>query len=155
MNQVRFQERTCICHKWCREIYLHEHKEYKLVVQTKGYDSWTGREPILLITRAMVGRLTNTSHAAFRYQVGGVVNYLASNVIRAIPGRQHTTKQLLNESWQIQPVRRSTEVRRPTEVTLRNRMDGSVSCRFHGYGNITTSEPTFNDDDVEEVAGVT
>lgn len=58
----------------------------ELVVQTRGYDSWTGREPNLLTTRAMVGILTNTSHAAFRCHVNGVVNYLASNGIRAISG---------------------------------------------------------------------
>lgn len=48
----------------------------------------------LLITRSVIGRLTNTSYAGFQYNVQNVSDYLASNGIQAMPGEKYTTRDL-------------------------------------------------------------
>lgn len=39
----------------------------QVAVITRGYDDWQGGESNLLITRSLIGRLTNTSVSGFRY----------------------------------------------------------------------------------------
>ncbi|KAG6489103.1 hypothetical protein ZIOFF_050361 [Zingiber officinale] len=55
----------------------------KLAIQTHGYEDWNMAESNLLITRGLIGRLTNTSHAGFRYNVQNIADYLASTGIHA------------------------------------------------------------------------
>ncbi|KAL0925456.1 hypothetical protein M5K25_003788 [Dendrobium thyrsiflorum] len=70
---------------------------------THGYDEWQGGESNMLISRALVGRLTNTSQAIFRYNVTGAASYLASHGISTIPGRRHSILELQGRSWQLKP----------------------------------------------------
>ncbi|KAG6532385.1 hypothetical protein ZIOFF_006225 [Zingiber officinale] len=53
----------------------------ELAIQTHGYENWNYAESNLLITRGLIGRLSNTSHAGFRYNIQNVADYLASTGI--------------------------------------------------------------------------
>lgn len=50
-----------------------------LSLQARGYEDWVGGESNLLITRYLVGRITNASYTGFQYQIDRVAEYLASN----------------------------------------------------------------------------
>ncbi|CAD5182703.1 unnamed protein product [Musa acuminata subsp. malaccensis] len=64
------------------------YRNIQLSILTRGYDTWQNGEANLLITRGMVGRLSNTPNVAFAYEISGVVDYLTSHGIRALPGRR-------------------------------------------------------------------
>ncbi|CAL5401530.1 unnamed protein product [Camellia sinensis] len=61
---------------------------------TRGYENWQGGEANLLITRGMVGRLSNTPNVGFAYEIQGVTEYLTSRGVRAIPGERVSTEEL-------------------------------------------------------------
>lgn len=49
-------------------LSIHDfHRHIELSILTKGYDRWQGGEFNLLITRTIVGRLSNTCNTAFNY----------------------------------------------------------------------------------------
>ena len=50
----------------------------QLVIQTHGYDTWRAGESNLLLTRSLIGRLSNTSYTGFRYNINNVSDYLTS-----------------------------------------------------------------------------
>nr|QZW25208.1 movement protein [Jujube mosaic-associated virus]UNA88852.1 movement protein [Jujube mosaic-associated virus] len=66
----------------------------EISVQTHGYDDWRGGESNLLISRMVIGRLTNTSNTNFEYNVQNVADYLASNGVLALPGTKYSTEEL-------------------------------------------------------------
>ncbi|ABR01170.1 hypothetical protein [Lucky bamboo bacilliform virus] len=126
----------------------------EVVVMTHGYQDWVDGESNLLITKALVGRLTNTSYAHFKYNVEGVADYLAGNGIVALAEQRHTTTELQGLDWNLKP-KQSTAPVQPQEVTYNNRLDGSVTLRFTGYA--ATRRPTLvevNEDDLEEFCGM-
>ncbi|KAG6524308.1 hypothetical protein ZIOFF_014214 [Zingiber officinale] len=59
----------------------------KVSILTRGYEQWSHGEANLLITRGLVERLSNTPNVGFAYEVQGVVDYLTSHDVRALPGR--------------------------------------------------------------------
>uniref|UniRef100_A0A804J5U3 Polyprotein n=1 Tax=Musa acuminata subsp. malaccensis TaxID=214687 RepID=A0A804J5U3_MUSAM len=63
------------------------YRNIQLSILTRGYDTWRNGEANLLVTKGMVGRLSNTPNVAFVYEVSGVVDYLTSHGVRALPGR--------------------------------------------------------------------
>lgn len=80
------------------------YEHVQLAVQTRGYEGWQG-ESNLIVTTALVGRLTNTSYASFRYNVQNVAEHLATNGIQAIPGQPRTIEQLKGERWELKTTR--------------------------------------------------
>ena len=56
----------------------------QLVLQTRGYEAWQNGEANLLVTRGMVGRLSNTPNVGFAYEIQGVTDFLTSKGVKAI-----------------------------------------------------------------------
>nr|GEW43806.1 TPA: orf y [Tanacetum cinerariifolium] len=59
-------------------------------IQTNGYDTWQGGESNLLVTMAMIDRLSNTSYMGFQYSIDNIVDHLTTTGITAIPGERRT-----------------------------------------------------------------
>ena len=108
------------------------HNHIEIVVQTHGYDDWVSGESNLLITLAMVGRLSNTSFVGFRYNVQDVADYLATNGVRAIPGQRIAIGELEGRDWRLQPAENQS-LHQPSRVAVNTRLDGSISLRFENY----------------------
>nr|AKA45798.1 polyprotein [Taro bacilliform CH virus] len=106
-------------------------------ILTRGYEAWRG-EANLLITRGLVGRLSNTPNVGFAYEVQSVVDYLVSHGVRAIPGRRRTVQELQGYNWVVRPTQASIP-RQPTEVDTRTNIDGTISLRFGNYTSARTS----------------
>lgn len=62
------------------------------------------------------------------------------------------TYEVLVGSGEIPGAETIIQYRRIDDPRDSHRIDGSVSCRFHGYGNTMISEPTICDDDIEETS---
>ncbi|XP_028111831.1 uncharacterized protein LOC114310135 [Camellia sinensis] len=60
----------------------------QLVLQTRGYEAWQNGEANLLVTRGMVGRLSNTPNVGFAYEIQGVTDFLTSKGVKAIAGER-------------------------------------------------------------------
>ncbi|KAK6924282.1 Zinc finger, CCHC-type [Dillenia turbinata] len=128
------------------------YRNVQISIQTRGYHNWQGGEANLLVTRGLVGRLSNTSNVGFQYSINANDNYLVSRGVRAIPGRRFTEEELRGNNWIIRPSRASIPME-PTTVTARNLPDGSVSLRFGGYQAATSaSRPRYdaNDNELQE-----
>ncbi|KAG6510098.1 hypothetical protein ZIOFF_028106 [Zingiber officinale] len=104
----------------------------ELAIQTHGYEEWNTAESNLLITRGLIGRLTNTSYAGFRYNVQNVADYLASAGIHAVAASPRIITELQGMRWILQPPATS-QIRNPQEVRTSTLMDGSISLSFQGY----------------------
>ncbi|KAG6475580.1 hypothetical protein ZIOFF_064808 [Zingiber officinale] len=63
-------------------------RNIQVSILTRGYEQWSHGEANLLITRGLVGRLSNTSNVGFAYEVQGVMDYLTSHDVQALPGRR-------------------------------------------------------------------
>ncbi|KAG6472690.1 hypothetical protein ZIOFF_070167 [Zingiber officinale] len=61
-----------------------------------------------------------------------VVDYLATNGIRALLGRRYNTRDILGQNWIIRQSTINIPMQ-PTEVNTRNLLDGSVSLHFENY----------------------
>ncbi|KAG6472269.1 hypothetical protein ZIOFF_069729 [Zingiber officinale] len=61
---------------------------------TRGYAQWRNGEANLLITRSMVGRLSNTPNIGLAYDVQGIVDFLTSHGVRALSGRRYSIAAL-------------------------------------------------------------
>ncbi|PKU79828.1 hypothetical protein MA16_Dca016273 [Dendrobium catenatum] len=109
----------------------------ELVILTHGYELWQGGESNLLLTRALVARLTNSSYAGFRYNITGVANYLALLGISAIPGQCHTIADLQGRTWHLRSSKLTT-VQIPRSLITHQRLDGSLRLSFSSY---TPSQP--------------
>ncbi|KAG6520018.1 hypothetical protein ZIOFF_017047 [Zingiber officinale] len=104
----------------------------ELAIQTHDYEDWNTVESNLLITRGLIGRLTNTSYAGFRYNVQNVADYLASTGIHAVSASPRTITELQGMRWILQPPIMS-QIRNPQEVRTTTLLDGSISLSFQGY----------------------
>ena len=56
----------------------------QLVVQTHRYDNWQAGESNLLISRSLIGRLSNDSFTRFNYNIQNVADHLASHGVQGI-----------------------------------------------------------------------
>ncbi|XP_074570356.1 uncharacterized protein LOC141826935 [Curcuma longa] len=122
----------------------------ELAVQTHGYEDWNAAESNLLITRGLIARLTNTSHAGFRYNIQNVTDYLASNGIRAVPASPRTTAELQGMRWILKPPE-APQIRNPEAVRTTNLMDGSITLAFSGYHSTGNPKPRrMNEMDIED-----
>ncbi|KAG6537925.1 hypothetical protein ZIOFF_003028 [Zingiber officinale] len=108
------------------------YRNIQLSILTRGYDQWQGGEANLLFTRGMVGRLSNTPNTGFAYEIQGVVDYLTSHGVRALPGRRYSTTPLLGLDWVIRPMQICIPMQ-PMEVNSRNLVDGRISVSFTNY----------------------
>ncbi|KAG6524084.1 hypothetical protein ZIOFF_013974 [Zingiber officinale] len=54
-------------------------RNIQVSILTRGYENWRNGEANLLVTRGLVGRLSNTPNVGFAYEVQNVVDYLASH----------------------------------------------------------------------------
>ncbi|KAG6496104.1 hypothetical protein ZIOFF_043952 [Zingiber officinale] len=125
------------------------YRNIQVSILTRGYEGWRNGEANLLMTRGLVGRLSNTPNVGFAYEVQNVVDYLVSNGVRALPGRSYSTRDMLGHNWII---RQSTVniPMQPTEVNTRNQLDESVSLKFNNYQAASTSSaPKYNSRDEE------
>ncbi|TYH92860.1 hypothetical protein ES332_A13G213500v1 [Gossypium tomentosum] len=68
-------------------------RNIQISIQTRGYSTWQNGEANLLITRGLVGRLSNTPNVAFAYEIGNVTDYLASQGVQAIAGRKYSSQE--------------------------------------------------------------
>ncbi|XP_042377728.1 uncharacterized protein LOC121970821 [Zingiber officinale] len=134
----------------------------ELAIQTHGYEEWNSAESNLLITRGLIGRLTNTSYAGFRYNVQNVADYLASTGIHAVAASPRSITDLQGMRWILQPPTES-QIRNPQEVRTSTLLDGSVALTFQGYKATKRQEPRrissvdterITDEGEEEFAGV-
>ncbi|KAJ3705794.1 hypothetical protein LUZ61_009499 [Rhynchospora tenuis] len=118
-------------------LSIHDFRDHiQIVIQTHGYEGWQGGESNLLLSRSLIGRLSNTSHTNFRYNVQNVADHLASRGVRAIPGTPRTTEELQERQWIIRPAIIS-RVQIPQDVNIHSRTDGSLSIRFANYSAAT------------------
>ncbi|KAG6501820.1 hypothetical protein ZIOFF_041704 [Zingiber officinale] len=67
-------------------------RNIQVSILTRGYEQWHNREANLLITRGLVGRLSNTPNVGFAYEIQGVVDNLTSHGVHALPGRRYSVK---------------------------------------------------------------
>ena len=104
----------------------------QLVIQTHGYENWQAGESNLLISRSLIGRLSNDSFTRFNYNIQNVADHLASHGVQAIPGRNHNTAELRGRQWMIRAPEVS-QVQNPQEAAIRTRSDGSVLIQFTNY----------------------
>ena len=102
------------------------------MIQTHGYENWQAGESNLLISRSLIGRLSNDSFTRFNYNIQNVADHLVSHGVQAIPGRSHTTTELRGRQWTIRAPEVS-QVQNPQEAAIRTRTDGSISVRFKNY----------------------
>ncbi|KAG6474331.1 hypothetical protein ZIOFF_068257 [Zingiber officinale] len=113
----------------------------ELAIQTHGYEEWNSAESNLLITRGLIGRLTNTSHADFRYNVQNVADYLASTGIHAVAASPRTTNEGYQASKKQEPRRFSNF---DTErITDEGEEEFADIPQPTGWGDEETSEVVF------------
>ncbi|KAG6499442.1 hypothetical protein ZIOFF_039230 [Zingiber officinale] len=124
------------------------YRNIQISILTRGYKGWQNSEANLLITRGLVGRLSNTPNVGFAYEVQNVVDYLASHGVRALPGRSYSTRDVIGQNWIIRPSSTNIPVQ-PTEVNTRNLLNGNISLQFENYQATTTNHPTYNSNDEE------
>ncbi|KAG6519439.1 hypothetical protein ZIOFF_022933 [Zingiber officinale] len=93
-----------------------------------------------MVTRGLLGRLSNTPNVGFTYEVENVVDYLANHGVRALPGRRYSTRDVLGQNWIIRQSIINIPMQ-PTEVNTRNLLDGSVSLHFESYQAASASTP--------------
>ncbi|KAG6525578.1 hypothetical protein ZIOFF_015540 [Zingiber officinale] len=103
-----------------------------LTIATKGYETWKNGEANFLITRGLIGRLSITPNVAFAYEVNGVVDYLTSHGVIALPGRRYSARQLQGQNWVICPTNVVVPLQ-PNEVSSSNLLDGRLSISFSNY----------------------
>ncbi|KAG6532208.1 hypothetical protein ZIOFF_006047 [Zingiber officinale] len=116
------------------------YRNIQLSILARGYENWQHGDANILITRGLVGRLSNTPNVGFAYEVENVVDYLASHGVRALPGRRYNTRELMGQNWIIRQSTINIPMQ-PTEVNTRNLLDGSVSLHFENYHTATSSAP--------------
>ncbi|CAL5431783.1 unnamed protein product [Camellia sinensis] len=122
-----------------------------IVIQTRGYGNWQGGEANLLITRGLVGRLSNTPNVGFAYEIQGVTEFLTSRGVKAIPGEQVPTDVLRGRNWIIRPPVRRIHPQQPTTAVSRNLPGGNFSLRFGEYVAAQQAEPVHYDANDNEV----
>ncbi|KAG6483608.1 hypothetical protein ZIOFF_060256 [Zingiber officinale] len=126
------------------------YRNIQISLLTRGYENWHNGEVNLLITRAIVGRLSNTPNVGFAYEVQNVVDYLASHGVRTLPGKAYSTRDVLGQNWIIQQTSVQIPIQ-PMSVTTRNLLGGRISIHFDDYKAASTSGTSSNNNKDEEV----
>ncbi|KAG6536628.1 hypothetical protein ZIOFF_001686 [Zingiber officinale] len=121
-------------------------RNIQISILARGYEAWQNGEANLSITRGMVGRLSNTPNVGFAYKIQGLVDYLTTHGVKALPGRSLSTQRLQGLNWVIQPTQVIVPMQ-PSEVNSINLMDGRISLSFHNY--IAAQLPACNQQDEE------
>nr|AYD60109.1 ORF3 protein [Dioscorea bacilliform RT virus]AYD60112.1 ORF3 protein [Dioscorea bacilliform RT virus] len=101
-------------------------------ILTKGYDDYQNSEANLLITKGLIGRLSNTSNVGFAYTIDGVADYFITHGVQALKGMPLTTDDFQGTLWNIKPSRIVIPAQ-PTVADDRELADGSISMRFGAY----------------------
>ncbi|KAG6527610.1 hypothetical protein ZIOFF_009733 [Zingiber officinale] len=104
----------------------------QISILIRGYEAWQNGEANLLITRGLVGRLSNTLNVGFAYKIQGVVDYLTMHGVKALPGRSLSTQKLQGLNSVIKPTQVIIPMQ-PSEVNSNNLMDGRISLSFNNY----------------------
>nr|CAA64269.1 unnamed protein product [Dioscorea bacilliform virus] len=65
----------------------------QISILTKGYDDYQNSEANLLITKGLVGRLSNTSNVGFAYSITGITDYFVTHGVQAIKGQPISTEE--------------------------------------------------------------
>ncbi|KAG6523770.1 hypothetical protein ZIOFF_013656 [Zingiber officinale] len=107
-------------------------RNIQISILIRGYEAWQNGEANLLITRGLVGRLSNTFNVGFAYKIQGVVNYLTTYGVKALPGRSLSTQKLQGLNSVIKPTQ-VIILMQPSEVNSNNLMDGRISLSFNNY----------------------
>ncbi|KAG6514252.1 hypothetical protein ZIOFF_024599 [Zingiber officinale] len=125
------------------------YRNIQISILTRGYEAWQNSEANLLITRGLVGRLSNTPNVGFAYEIQGVVDYLTSHGVKALLGRSFSTSRLQGLNWTINPTQIAIPMQ-PAEVNSQTMMDGRISLSFSNYAAAQPIEqPIFNKKDEE------
>ncbi|KAG6492672.1 hypothetical protein ZIOFF_047637 [Zingiber officinale] len=128
------------------------YRNIQISILTRGYEAWRNSEANLLITRGLVGRLSNTPNVDFAYEVQGVVDYLTSHGVKALPRRSFSTHRLQGLNWTINPTQITIPMQ-PSEVNSQTMLDGRISLSFNNYAAAQVAEPPkYNDRDEEILA---
>ena len=131
------------------------YRNFQISILTRGYQNWQNGEANLLITRGLVGRLSNTPNVGFAYQINNVSEYLVSRRVRALPGRRYSAQDDHGRNWIVRQPRVDIPMV-PTELQTSNLLDGRISVSFRNY--IPAPEHTSNipdDGDESEVGSET
>nr|ANV20890.1 ORF3 protein [Dioscorea bacilliform RT virus] len=121
----------------------------QISILTKGYEDYQNSEANLLITKGLIGRLSNTSNVGFAYSIDGIADYFITNGVQAIKGAPMSTEDIQGTLWNIKPTTLVVPVQ-PTAADDRELADGSISVRFSKYKAIQEpTTPVFNDQDEE------
>ncbi|KAG6484110.1 hypothetical protein ZIOFF_060904 [Zingiber officinale] len=124
-------------------------RNIQLSIATRGYETWQNGEANFLVIRGLIGRLSSTPNVAFAYEVNGVVDYLTSHGVIALPGRRYTTRQLQGLNWVVCPTNTIIPLQ-PREVSSNNLIDGRLSISFSNYqATPSTREAIYNRNDDE------
>ncbi|KAG6506563.1 hypothetical protein ZIOFF_031887 [Zingiber officinale] len=132
------------------------YRNIQISILVRGHEAWQNSEANILITRGMVGRLSNTPNIGFAYEVQGVVDYVTSHGVNALPGRRFSTRNLQGLIWVINPTQVSIPMQ-PSEVNGQTMMDGRISLSFSNYAAARpTEQPIFinNDEEIQEILAV-
>ncbi|XP_042473512.1 uncharacterized protein LOC122055897 [Zingiber officinale] len=125
------------------------YQNIQISILARGYEGWRNGEANILITRGMVGRLSNTPNVGFAYEVQNVVDYFTSHGVKALPGRRYNTREFMGQNWIIRPSTINIPLQ-PTEVTTNNLIDGRISLHFENYqATRTPTPPDYNSIDQE------
>ncbi|KAG6508481.1 hypothetical protein ZIOFF_033855 [Zingiber officinale] len=125
------------------------YRNIQISILARGYEGWQNGEANILVTRGMVGRLSNTPNVGFAYEIQNVVDYLFTHGVRALPGRRYNTREVQGQNWIIHQSSINIPMQ-PTEVNTRNLPDGRVSIHFDSYQTtITANPPHYNQRDEE------
>ncbi|KAG6499418.1 hypothetical protein ZIOFF_039204 [Zingiber officinale] len=125
------------------------YRNIQISILARGYEGWKNSEANILVTRGMVGRLSNTPNVGFAYEIQNVVDYLITHGVRALPGRRYNTRELLGQNWIINQSSINIPMQ-PMEVSTRNLLDGHISIQFDNYqAAIAASQPYYNQQDEE------
>ncbi|KAG6523771.1 hypothetical protein ZIOFF_013657 [Zingiber officinale] len=107
-------------------------RNIQISILIRGYEAWQNGEANLLITRGLVGRLSNTLNVGFAYKIQGVVDYLTTHGVKTLPGRSLSTQKLQGLNSVIKPTQ-VIILMQPSEVNSNNLMDGRISLSFNNY----------------------
>ncbi|GJZ50515.1 hypothetical protein Tco_0604705 [Tanacetum coccineum] len=128
------------------------HNHVKVTIQTHRYDTWQGSESNMLVTMAMIGKLSNTSYMRFQYSVDNVVDHLTTTGITAIPGERRSVEELEGTSWNLKPSEQ-TSVRVPSRVAVIESLDRSLSLQFERYRRVPQPARYSVDQHDQEILG--
>lgn len=126
------------------------YRNIQVSILTRGYEQWSNGEANLLITRSLIGRLSNTPNVGFSYEIQGVIDYLISHGVRALPGKRYSTTDLQGLNWVIRPTQVHIPMQ-PSEVNSRNLLNGRISLSFTNYTTTASTRPSHSPQKDDEI----